>query len=138
MKNGSSGISGEGRSPQEEGPAIAKVGGNRDTRRARSEFRGSSGVGWKDRESSFNHLPRNSRKNLRIKGWEKRVGNRFLKEGGNCFPKERVGGGREGLATEAARFPDDAGHACRHSGTAGPGPLCHDRLRFRGIRDRTV
>ena len=43
---GSSGISGEGRSPQEEGPAIARVGGHRDTRRA-------ARVGWKGRESSL-------------------------------------------------------------------------------------
>ncbi len=35
---GSSGISGEGRSRQEEGPAHAKVGGHRDTRRARGEW----------------------------------------------------------------------------------------------------
>ena len=99
---GSSGISGEGRTRQKEGPAIAKVGGHRDTRRAPSEwprnprnprtptqpaklfplhpptfsgeggehhfrggaagvrvfrgFRGSSGVGWKDLESSDQSL----------------------------------------------------------------------------------
>ncbi len=35
---GSSVISGEGRSRQEKGPAIAKVGGHRDRRRARSEW----------------------------------------------------------------------------------------------------
>ena len=35
---GSSGISGERRSRQEEGSGIAKVGGHRDTRRARSEW----------------------------------------------------------------------------------------------------
>jgi hypothetical protein len=50
--------SGEGRSRQQEDLAIAKVGGHRDTRRARSE--------WQQVENRpFNHLPRNSRKNLK-------------------------------------------------------------------------
>ncbi len=104
LSMGSSGISGEGRSRHEEGPAIAKVGGHRDICRARElmatestestdpnptprktffplhpptfsgkggehnfrggaagvrafrGFRGSSGVGWKGRESSLQSL----------------------------------------------------------------------------------